>query len=328
LPKDKFIVQIQLRGQVAGAEIDKYTELYALRYKLAFSGINSGNTAPEIFKFAQYCKFDPEEKDEAFLRGTMTANKSISFIATGVDSFREVEAARSQGFSLFQGYFFKQPSIVKKTKEIDPLKVNYLRLIELTSTDEYSDFSEISALISSDMALSYKLLRLLNSAALGLRNRISSISAAVTYLGEANLKKWIAMLALRGLADDKPAELIRMSLIRAQFGEYLNEQLWPRRNGKHVFLLGLFSMLDVALEKSNEDVFQEISVADEIESSVLTDSGPYSDLVKFFTDYEYANWEEVGVFTSANRLTDILVNNAYMAAVKWYSDLVKESIQD
>ena len=323
LPIRQFIVQVRIGGQIDEKDIKKIQELRELGYSLALSGLNSANCSPELLSLADYCKFDPEESDMQFRRLTILENPAIRFIATRMDEQDAFEAAKKQGFVLFQGFYFQQPSLVKQTKEIDPLKVNYLRLLRLTSTDDYVDFQEISTVISSDVALSYKLLRMLNSAAVGLRNRISSISMAVTYLGEVNLKKWIAMLALRGLAEDKPMELIRLSLIRARFGESLCEMMLPKRNPKHIFLLGLLSLLNIALDKGKEEVFREIAVATEISDSLLTNDGPHSDMLKFLSDYEYANWEEVAAFVSDNQMTDSQVNNAYITAIKWYNDMLK-----
>ncbi|MEG0035458.1 MAG: HDOD domain-containing protein, partial [Oscillospiraceae bacterium] len=149
----------------------------------------------------------------------VATNANKTFIAPDVATNEDFEKAQRAGFTLFQGYFFSQPVVTKKEKDIEPLKVNYFRLLQITSTDDFVDFNEISDIISSDVALSYKLLRLLNSAMVGLRTRVSSILMAITYLGEESLKQWIAVLALRGIADEKPLELVRLSLIRARFGE-------------------------------------------------------------------------------------------------------------
>ena len=323
LPKNKFVIKIQLSGQPEESDLRKYAELNSLGYLIAFSGINKSNASPEIFRLAHYCQFDPGETDIAFRRRIIETNPSIQFIAIGMDSDYDYETAKNQGYALFQGYFFKRPSRVKMTKEIDPLKVNYLRLLQLTSTVDNVDFQEISSIISSDVALSYKLLRLLNSTAVGLRNPVSSISFAVAYLGEVNLKKWIAMLALRGLSEDKPLELIRLSLIRARFGELLYRAIPSQQNQTNVFLVGLLSLLDVVLEKSKSDVFREIIVSDDIRDSLLTDNGAFSDLVRLFSDYEHANWEAVSEFADGSRLTDSQITNAYIESVKWYNDLIE-----
>jgi len=230
--------------------------------------------------------------------------------------------AKETGFHLFQGYYFNQPVEGKKTKELSPLKFNYFRLMKLSSTDDYMDFREISDIIASDVALSYKLLRILNSAAVGLKN-VSSISNAVAYMGEESLKKWIAVLALRGIAEDKPLELVRMSLIRARFGELLSPGFRIKRNPQQVFMVGMLSLLHIALEMSKEQLLEDIPVAEEIRESLLSRHGVYSDLLRFYENYEYANWEAVSQFVDENQLDATLVNDAYIAAVKWYNELAK-----
>jgi len=221
---------------------------------------------------------------------------------------------------MFQGFYFNQPVEGRKTKEISPLKINYFRLLKLSSTDDYMDFKEISDIIASDVALSYKLLRILNSAAVGLRN-VSSISSAVAYMGEETLKKWIGVLALRGIAEDKPLELVRMSLIRARFGELLSPGFHIKRNAQQVFMVGMLSLLHIAMEMSKEELLEDIPVSDDIRESLLSRFGIYSDLLRFYENYEYANWEAVSQFVEENRLDSSVVNDSYIAAVKWYNDL-------
>ncbi|NLW78068.1 MAG: diguanylate cyclase [Ruminococcaceae bacterium] len=323
LPKGKFVVQINLPANVGDEDLALYQQLKAYGYKLALADLTDTNTPPHLLALADYAKFAPGRMDPVRQKQMIDNYPDKFFIATGVDSVSAFEAAKRRGFKLFQGYFFNEPVVVKKTKDIDPLKVNYLRLLQLTSTEDYVNFREISAVIASDVALSYKLLRLLNSAAVGLRNKISSIDMAVAYLGEESLKKWIAMLALRGVADDKPLELVRMSLIRAQFGELLAPHFNPRRDARHVFLTGMFSLLHIALEKTKEEVLEEIPVADDIRLSILTKTGPHSDLVAFFNNYEYANWDEVSEFARKNGLSDRVINDAYISAVKWYNVLTE-----
>ena len=323
LPTEKFIVGLRLRNASDADDIAKYTKLRELGYSLRLSGVNMKNAAPELLSIASYCSFDPAES-EGYCRYIMTKYAEIQYIATDVSSQFWYEKVKKQGYKLFQGFYFKQPRVVKKTKEIDQLKVNYLRLLKLTSSDVYVDFKEISQIIASDVALTYKLLRLLNSAAISPLSPISSIPLAVSYLGENNLKKWIAMLAVRGVSEDKPMELVRISLVRARFAELLCKRMKPARDEKHVFLLGLLSLLDVALDMSKEDVFRDITVAAEIRDSLLTKSGPYSDIVTLFSDYEYAKWDEVTAFSNKNSLTDAEVNYAYVAAINWFNELLTD----
>ncbi len=322
LPKSKFIIQMIADDVVTPRGLTIYKQLRRAGYTLALVGINSQNFSMELISMAGYCKFEPGGISDYGLTKVIAGNPKKIFIATNVDSIQQFNDAKTRGFKLFQGFFFEQPPVVmRKDKDIDPLKMNYLRLIQLTSTDDFVDFREISNVISTDVALSYKLLRLLNSAALGLRNKISSITTAVAYLGEESLKKWIAMLALRGIGSDKPLELIRVSLIRARFGELLAPHFRIKRDSKHVFLVGLLSLLHIAVEKSKEELFKELPVAEDISESILTKNGIHSDLLNFYSNYEYSNWDEVSRFSREHHLSSELVNDCYIEAVKWYNDL-------
>lgn len=324
LPKDKFVIEIALSVQCAAEDIKLYTRLRSFGYALAFTGLRQTNALPPLMKIATYAKFAPGSMDATARERLIALYPHILFIATDVNTHEACDLARRQGFKLLQGFFFDKPAVVKKSKEIDPLKLNYLRLLKLSSTDGYVDFQEISEVIAADVALSYKLLRLLNSAAVGLRYRISSIAMAVAYLGEENLKKWIALLAIRGIASDKPSELLRMSLVRAQFGELLAPHCTKKRDVKHVFMVGMFSLLHIALDKSKQELLDEIPVAEEIRDSLLTKTGIYSDMVAFFSNYEYGNWEEINRFAEENGLSSQRINESYIAAVKWYNELADE----
>ena len=325
LPKDKFIVQMPLAAKQSKDELQRdiqvYNQLRKNGYRITLSGLDSASPATELLNLADYCKFSPADKNMPLQKKIISSHHKVRFIATDIDTHEAYLAAKDCGFSMFQGFYFNQPVVEKKSKEISPLKINYFRLLKLSSTGDYLNFREISDIISADVALSYKLLRMLNSAAVGLRN-VSSINNAVTYMGEESLKKWIAVLALRGIAEDKPLELVRMSLIRARFGELLVPAFQEQRNAQHVFMVGMLSLIHIALEKTKEQLLEEIPVSDEIRQSLLTKNGIYSDLLDFYEDYEYANWEAVSQFVEANQLSSIFVNDSYIEATKWYNDLI------
>jgi len=326
LPKEKFIVQMSVPAKLTDTELEyiiqAIKELRGKGYKLALTGLNSGSIEPELMKLPHYCKFSASDTDIHRQKKVIALYKDIKFIATKVDTLEAFHKAKETGFHMFEGFYFSQPVPGQKTKEINPLKINYLRLLKLCSTSDYMDFHETSEIISADVALSYKLLRILNSAAVGLRN-VSSIAAAVAYIGEESLKKWIAVLALRGIASDKPLELVRMSLIRARFGELLAPHFRVQRNPQQVFMVGMLSLLHIALEKTKEQLLEEIPVSEEIRDSLLTKNGVYSSLLNFYENYEYSNWDMVSQFVEENQLDASVVSDLYIASVKWYNDLTE-----
>ena len=326
LPRDKFIVQVNIPSKVTTENLREFyyimTELKKHKYMLAINGLSSSSSAAELLRLADFCKFSRRDSSAIKEKAVINAFPKVRFIATHVDNLSDFQAAKETGFHMFQGYYFNQPVVKQKAKEISPLKVNYFRLLKLSSTTDYMDFREISSIISADVALSYKLLRILNSAAVGLRN-VSSIASAVAYMGEESLKKWIAVLALRGIAEDKPLELVRMSLIRARFGELLAPHFYISRNPQNVFMVGMLSLLHIALDISREELLEDLPVTDEIRSSLISKTGIYSDLLKFYENYEYSNWDAVSQFVEENQLDSTMVCDAYIEAAKWYSELAK-----
>jgi EAL and modified HD-GYP domain-containing signal transduction protein len=328
LPRDKFIVQINLPDIVTKEDAENYLNLRKNGYKLTLVGLTENNAVRDILTLADFCKFANDKIKIPAQKKIISENPKIRFIATGIDTPEDYLMAKNAGFNLYQGYFFShsKPEVHeehRRTKDISPMKVNYLQLLKHSSTAGYMDFSEISSIISSDVALTYKLLRILNSAAVGLRN-VSSVSMAVAYLGEENLKQWIAVLALRGIAEDQPMELVRMSLIRARFGELLAPYFYIKQDPKKVFMVGLLSLLHIAFEMSKAEFLEEMPVSDEIRESLLTKEGVYSNLLQFYENYEYANWDDVSAFIETNRLNSQFVNDSYIAATKWYNDLITE----
>ena len=322
LPKSKFVIQINANDSFTEEKMKLYKQLRSYGYMLSLSNVDSSNFNQELLDLVEYCKFAPEGISGNEQMRLIAANPTKTFIASEVSTNEEFETTRRRGFTLFQGYFFDQPVLTKKEKDIEPLKTNYFRLMQLTSTDDYVDFNKISDVISSDVALSYKLLRLLNSASVGLRTRVSSILMAVTYLGEDSLKQWISVLALRGISNEKPLELVRMSLIRARLGEILAPSFKPPMDSKDVFMTGLLSLLHIALDKTKEEMLNEISVADKIRESLMGDNGPYSELLVFYRNYEHANWEEVTRFSEKYGISCASINYAYVKSVKWCNDLI------
>ncbi len=324
LPRDKFVVQIRACDKLTEERMQLYKQLRSRGFSISLTDVDSDNLNHELLGMADYCKFASCCITQSEQRRLIAAYPEKTFIASDVSTNDCFEEAQLLGFKLFQGFYFKQHIVTKKEKDIEPIKANYFRLLQLTGTDGYVDFNEISSVISSDVALSYKLLRLLNSASVGLRTRVSSILMAVTYLGEENLKQWIAVLALRGIAEEKPLELVRLSLIRAHFGELLAPCLKPKKDARHVFMTGLLSLLHIALDKTKEELLAEIPVADEIRESLLSNEGPYSDLIVFFKNYENSSWEEISKFSEKQGISCDVINDAYIKSVKWCNDLIDE----
>ena len=325
LLKNKFIIQINITNQCQDEDLRDYQKLKELGFHIAVNCTNITHLPEELAAIAEYVKLVPYHNIADHIRNFVSGNKNVRLIADHINNSQQLEFAKKIGCTLFQGHYFKEAKkVTEKIKNIEPLHSNYFQLLKLTCTSEYVDFEEISKIIASDVALSYRLLKMINTIANRTKNPIYSISMAVTYLGEARLKQWIALMSLRGITPDKPLELIRLSLIRAKFGELLAPHFDQYHSSDEVFMLGMLSLLHVALDISQEALLDEIALAEELRKSFLTKDGTYSGLVAFFKNYEHSDWEEVAKFAKDNGLSNQIINDAYLMATKWYNDLINE----
>jgi EAL and modified HD-GYP domain-containing signal transduction protein len=138
-------------------------------------------------------------------------------LAEKIETRKEFEDAKDIGYSLFQGYFFKKPEILEGNS-IPVYPNNYFKVIKELNKNN-PDFNKVSDTIKSDMSLSYKLLKVINSAAYGIRSEVKSIKQALVLLGIEEIKKWFHLMVIKDIAHDEPKEIMRISLVRAKTAE-------------------------------------------------------------------------------------------------------------
>jgi EAL and modified HD-GYP domain-containing signal transduction protein len=184
--------------------------------------------------------------------------------------------ARSLGFNLFQGFFFCKP-IIANAKCSDVLQISKLQLIKYASDPEVS-FFDLANVIKRDLVLSYRLLKIVNSAYYGLKYTVTGILHALLILGLNEIKKWISLVVLNQIKTTKPSELIRAALVRGIFMEKLAVHLKKRKNRDEYFLVGLFSLADAIMDTTIEAVLKETHLSEGITKPLVTGEGEKAEL--------------------------------------------------
>jgi EAL and modified HD-GYP domain-containing signal transduction protein len=179
------------------------------------------------------------------------------------------------GCDLFQGYFFCQPAVVG-TRSIT---ANRLALLQVVAALQRSDveLSDVEQLIARDVALSFRMLRYVNSAFFGVRSEVRSIGHALALLGLDNARRW-ATLSVLASVDDKPTELTLTALTRARFCELAGEEL-GLASGAELFTLGLFSVIDALMDTPMQDVVESLPLADDMRDALVHRRGPLGELL-------------------------------------------------
>ncbi len=242
-------------------------------------------------------------------------NRNIRFLAEKIETLEQFEEAMAYGYTYFQGYFFSKPVIMKHT-DIKPASLNYIKILEELDSN-VPEYERIASVIEADVSLSYKLLRLINSAAFYTNSRVTSIKHALVMLGFKEIRKWISIVMLRELAEGKPDEIIRVSLLRGRMGEILSNQFDLESRRTEVFLMGMFSMIDTLMGQSMENALTVLPLEDDVKAGILGEKNAFSDLFRIVTAYEKGNWDYLFLKAKAYDVGLNIFPDAYIEAAKW-----------
>lgn len=302
--------------------IDRLRELKEKGYKLAVRKLavsDFGNYA-EIMKLADYVFLN--NKKIAIEKARIYFGKlypHIKLCAGGIDTMETYEELKKTGgYQFYEGEFYRVP-VTKGEHEVAPLKVNYIELLNVVNDADF-DLLEAANVIGRDTALTISLLQMVNR--MTVNSGITTIRHAAAMLGQKELKKWINTAVANKLYADKPSEITRLSLLRAKFAERLAGSFGMQDKSEELFLLGLFSVLDVVLEKTMEEALEMVMVAGDIRDALTQGKGPYATLYEFIQQYERADWQEVSRQLLLSNVSMENVHEAYVDALKWYKQLV------
>jgi EAL and modified HD-GYP domain-containing signal transduction protein len=244
------------------------------------------------------------------------------FLADKVEKRAQFQAAVQQGFSYFQGQFFCRPHPYS-TSEVSPAKLVYLLVLRAVSRPEIN-VQEISDTIKHDLALSYKLLRFLNSARFAFRSQIKSIRHALLLLGQNEIRKWIGLISVAALGEGAPPLLVTMALIRAACCESLAPLVGAQKRQSDYFFLGLLSSIDVLMGRPMRVVLAELPIAPDVSAALLGEQNPLRDVLQAVIGYEQGNWEECSQLAKKLALKEEKLCELYMQALRWSRELTKE----
>ena len=292
-------------------------------YRIALDDFVSQPDYEPLLSVASLIKIEicsaPKSQQEEMVR--TYHSRGLKVVSEKVETYEQFEWARKAGFDFFQGYFFARP-MVMRGNQIEAAKVHYLRLLREAQESDL-DFDCLVTLISEDVAFSYKLIRYASSSLFSRRGRIQSIRQALVTLGEDNIRRWAALVTLSRLAENKPGELIRCSLIRARFCELIAEQLTHARIQGQAFLMGLFSLLDALLDRPLDEALAEVRLAPGIREALLglaPEQDALSTLYRLMRRYEAADWDEVDRLVDELKIPANVAMQAYSEAVQWASE--------
>lgn len=256
-------------------------------------------------------------QDELIAHAAMLQSDKVQLLAEKVETQEMYNFCKELGFSYFQGYFLSRPKAVKGRKvPADKLVVMKL-LSELQSPDINPQM--LNDTISKDAALSFKLLRMVNSAAYRRPNKIESLYRAILLIGLKDIKHWASLLALSSL-DDKPHALAELTMTRAKMCELIGTHIHSEQSDLF-YTVGMFSMLDAYFDTPLEVLLESMSFTDEINDALLKHEGMLGFVLKTAIAYENGEWGKIDwEGLSCYRLSIPDIKEAYLESLQWYEE--------
>lgn len=238
-------------------------------------------------------------------------------LATDIDSWEAFEGTRALGFKFFQGPFFAIPKI-ESDVELPPSSVAKLQLLRELSNPA-CEMEELASIIASDVSLSYRILKYINSASFGLKNKIKSIQQAVSLLGLNELKHWATVVVMTDLdTSPKGEELAYMALQRGRFLANLAETIKDFKHSSNtMFMLGLFSKLDALLSYPMDKALDGIPLDENIKDGLCGVLNEYRDWLLMLEAVEVGNWSIANNILGRYGACFTLAATQYMKASSW-----------
>jgi EAL and modified HD-GYP domain-containing signal transduction protein len=315
LPPGQVVIEI-LEDVFPDEEvIEACKSLKALGYTLALDDfVDTPDYLPlaelaDIIK-VDFLKTSPEHRRQIV---KTYGPRGVKLLAEKIETQEAYEEAVSLGYSYFQGYFFSRP-VVFSSGEMSASKMGLMEIIREVNQPEF-DFDRIADLVQHEVAITYKLLRYVNSAAMARRAPITSVRAALSRLGSRELKKWISVLALAVMAEDKPSELIVLSLVRARFCELSAIASGRESKQSEFFLLGLFSLLDAIVDQPMDILLEELPLSDEIQQALLGTGGQPLMFLQLSKAVENGEWHKVVILADKLGLSEEELGGFYRDAM-------------
>jgi EAL and modified HD-GYP domain-containing signal transduction protein len=314
LPADRVVLEL-LENTEADAEVlEAIRRAKSLGYKIALDDFVLSERTAALVPLADFVKLDVLSIGAENLpeRISELRRPQLRLLAEKVESHEMFALAARSGCELLQGYFFARPQLIE-SRNVPNNRMSLLRVVGMLQDTNVS-LEDVEVLVRSDIGLSYRLLRYVNSAAIGVVSPITSLRHAVMTLGLDRVRVCVLVLLLTA-NDDKPDELVTISLVRARYCQLLCSfhHIDPQRG----FLVGLLSAIDAFLDRKLDEIVAEMGLSEDVARALTAREGELGLVLEAAIACESADWERMG----GMQYGALALRETYMSALSWSAEM-------
>ncbi len=321
-PKSKIVIEILEDVRPTKKVISVCRTFANEGYRIALDDFVYDRSLEPLIELADIIKIDVRLTPLDTILKTLhkISRFQTKLLAEKVESHEEFDKANKLGFTYFQGFFFSKPEKIL-IKELAASKVNLL-LLMTEVTKKGTTLEKLHEIISVDIAISYKLLRFLNSAYFYRLQEVKTVKHAIAYLGEKELRRFILLAIISELAMEKPGELVRLSLVRAKFCELLALESRFNSDSSEMFLMGLFSFIDTMLDTKMKDLMEKLPLSNEVKEALTYETGPFAPFLQAVIAYERRQEKRFETILNKMEIPSGKVADIYLTAIKYANGLM------
>lgn len=299
LPKERIVIELLETMEITPELVDQCRFLRDNGFTLALDDHEYSPVYHDLYNIVDIVKVDLMQSSPMRLTEMVKQFECypLQLLAEKVETREDFKLCHDLGFDLFQGYYFAKPSVMEK-KSLDDSGSTLLKLMRQLNED--AEQSEVETTFRGDPGLTYKLLLLVNSVGVGIRNKIDTIRHAIAILGRQNIKRWV-QLALFASSDHRGMEnpLMDMAAVRAGFMENM-ARCHRSLTGYHdsaekAFMTGILSVLVKIYDISIDEVVRTLNLSDDIVDALTTRRGDLGKLLHIAELIEELNFSYLGI---------------------------------
>ena len=321
LQPQRVILEIVETTKPTAELLSRLKDLRAQGFGIALDDfVLTPQTLP-FMEFANYVKFDIQQlgiKQVPALSKELRKFPVLQ-VAEKVETKDEFKQCLDFGFDCFQGFYFAHPETLS-AKVINPGYANILNLLNMLRNN--AEIRDIENALKRDVALSFKLLRYINSAGFGLSCEIQSFRHAVTILGYQKLYRWLTLLLVTAGAETGAAPaLLKTAVTRGRLVELLGGHFLDGQEKDNLFIVGMFSLLDVLLDMPMDKILETLILPDPVCDALLERSGIYGPYLELAEACDDPDMLEVPRLCENLLITPDMLNRSHVQALAWVEEI-------
>jgi c-di-GMP-related signal transduction protein len=291
-------------------------------FRIALDDYTGALGHDRLLDAADYVKLDMLDRDPQavmsavfMLRRRVRGETPIKLIAERIETPQMRDLALRFGFQFFQGHLFARPHTITASS-VSPSRVRRLELFGALMAGEIS-MDQVAEIVTSDPALSVRVLRTTNSALPSLSKKISSVHEAIMTMGGDRIRQWLALMLVTDIAETTDEQLAMM-MSRAKLCQTVAERLDVPTDA--AFTVGLLAGVAEFVAEPLPELVKLLRVSPEIVEALLNGRGRLGQVLATVRAYEQRD----GRALRDAPMPSAEMARAYLAAVGWSQETIDD----